>query len=997
MDAGGGGGGSGIISSPGTEEDKFARRRSRRVSFADTTAVHVFDRDEDFETPPEEREPDSASTPPSLSPSPSPGRNSAGREDGDDTEEDFPRPPVFFLPDVESSSPGSAAGSIASSMDDENLFGPFVSASFIQTGRPSDSGISEDGNHDITMDSRTFSMHFCSIAPPDDCTANSAASLMTPNMASKGLVKELTASDPGRTSSSGRGALTDMSLLTGNPRSYDYGKLSPTLDSMMQKVKGGQQTNSPEAGIADVTPDRVLAFSASGKENMEENLCIGDVLSSDKLGIVNTIIEQGSMGNSVSTSTDLIQEDNEMIISGHDNSQNCNHDCMIVDPGVNNTVEPSAKFSPAYKSFVRNDDVQLDLLPQALSKDQQSGSNCTTNASYMCDVDLEPNLLDQPPGTNNAGPSQFPSATPDILLMDAEKPHQQNEVMGTETILHTPTTVGLQLQVPQSSISSLRSKRLKLFSATPLSNSKVASQKACYFGSEFGELAKTTSALKNSPKTRLQESPTASRLPLVEKIERGHQANDMFSNTEDHDPILSVSSNPVSKLKKTSDSFILGTPQRQGLNEATKVQDPSCHFLTLDSQPNHGYISHLDLDGVGRKKTVKESGYALPERSDETAKAARSPRKSRKEISCVLQSSPMIKETQNGAHETTAKGSGHAVQESPDETAKAVKSPRKSRKDLSFVPEASTVIKENQNRAHDNGHSVNVDWNKVLCTISNAMDQVLPASMSKLNLQQLDMLSDKLDEVHMARKYKRLSTAVRVKYACGDKQNRLEEARSLHGKLFYEKAKLQINNIKLAKLKNKAQLYQDGIQECCFLKSKILGGAQTKDASLPAAISIDSSDRQEEPAVVAERRLELSNIQQKLEKLRSSLECFRNMEVGISFDSVMRCAEEQLKMRDQLRIIHQQTMLCEVSGIVKRDNKRDVILNYRNLLFQRIILNTSNIFVNNSLNGTKIGQTYPNSDASVAFNFLFKAEENQRVSDLQSLQMKIMLWGLLVE
>jgi hypothetical protein len=27
--------------------------------------------------------------------------------------------------------------------------------------------------------------------------------------------------------------------------------------------------------------------------------------------------------------------------------------------------------------------------------------------------------------------------------------------------------------------------------------------------------------------------------------------------------------------------------------------------------------------------------------------------------------------------------------------------------------------------------------------------------------------------------------------------------------------------------------------------------------------------------------------------------------------------------------------LCELTGIVKRDNKRDLILNYRNLLFQR--------------------------------------------------------------
>lgn len=192
---------------------------------------------------------------------------------------------------------------------DENFFGP-VSASFIQIGRPSDSGMSEDDNHDITMDSRTFSMHFRNIAPPDDCTANSAASLMTPNTACEGPLKELTASNPAIASISGQDSLTDMSLLSGNPRTYDYGKLSPGLSSMMNKV-----------GVSDVTPGCVLTLSTSEKESREEILCIDSGISSDKLVMVNAIVEHISMRNPVSTSTDLIQEDNEMIIDGQENSQ----------------------------------------------------------------------------------------------------------------------------------------------------------------------------------------------------------------------------------------------------------------------------------------------------------------------------------------------------------------------------------------------------------------------------------------------------------------------------------------------------------------------------------------------------------------------------------------------------------------------------------------------------------------------------------------------------
>uniref|UniRef100_A0A0A9F090 Knl1 C-terminal RWD domain-containing protein n=1 Tax=Arundo donax TaxID=35708 RepID=A0A0A9F090_ARUDO len=107
----------------------------------------------------------------------------------------------------------------------------------------------------------------------------------------------------------------------------------------------------------------------------------------------------------------------------------------------------------------------------------------------------------------------------------------------------------------------------------------------------------------------------------------------------------------------------------------------------------------------------------------------------------------------------------------------------------------------------------------------------------------------------------------------------------------------------------------------------------------------------------------------------------------------MRSAEEQLEMRNHCLTIHRQAGLWELKDIAKRGNKRDFILNYRNLLFQRIILNISHmssIFVINSLKGTKIVQTFPNLDATVAFNFVFKSEESHRVNDLRSLQKKTM-------
>ncbi|KAL6839482.1 hypothetical protein ACP4OV_030752 [Aristida adscensionis] len=950
MDAAGGRGG--FIPSPATEDETIARRRSRRVSFAETTAVHVFARDEDFETPPEER---AASASPSPSRSPSPGRSSTEPEDGDETEEGEETPvlPVRFPREVDSSSPGSAAGSMVSN-DDDNFFGP-VSTKFIQSGRPSDSGISEDDNHDITLDSRTFSLHFRNVAPSDDFSVNSAASLMTPNPASRGPAKELTVSEPGIKLSSGQDTYTDMSVFTGNLERHDYDKRSTTLNNLVQKVKEARQTRSPKAGLDDVNPNHVLALVASDKEHREGNSSIGNGISFDELGIYNTLEDLVPITNPVLTGTDLFQ-DNAMIVDGREQSQfkyaskrcrkandiscflcrleNCNGDHMVVDPAVNRTLEPPEKISPPGKSFMSNVDIQSNLTLQSFSEDQPSGTTDITGASSMSNVDLEHHPLDQPlskdqpPGANITNAPQLSTAADATFSKDTDHLHQQNEVMDRVTSPHTPETVVQPLQGTQGSISALRSKRQQLFSPNAKSSGKIAKKEACSLVNEFVTCDKRISDLKDALKFRLQESPIAARWPSVERNELGLLANYKFSNAEVHDSIISVSSNSIlqRQLKKASDSFIQVTPV-QGVNEATKVQNISCDDVTLGSQATR--------------------------ECDE--------------------------------------------QEGPEKTARDVRSPGKSTKQSS-LPQSSYMVEERQNGPHGNGHSVNVDWNKAVVNISKATEQVFSGSLNKLNIQQLDMLGDKLDETQSTGGYKRLPASVRIRHHCGDQQKRLAEVRSLHDKLLYEKAKLQINNLKLDKHRDMTQLCQAGIQECCFLKSKILYSAKMKDASCHAETLIDASDRQEEFARVTEKRLELNLIQQKVDGLRGSLECLHNIEGDTSCDK-LRSAEEQLELRNQCRMIRQQAGLCVLKDIVKRDSKHDIILNYCNFLIQRITLNNSNvhrIFVNNSLNVTKIGQTYPNLDASVAFNFVFKAEEGRIVNDVQSLQKIIMETSLLL-
>ncbi|KAM0919082.1 hypothetical protein ACQ4PT_008483 [Festuca glaucescens] len=885
MDASGGR----FFQSPATEDETIARKRSRRVSFADTTAVHVFERDEDFETPPEERP---------ASPSPSPGRPLAAEGDETEGEEEFVRAPFGFLGDVDlgSDSPASAAGSFSSFDGDGNFFG-VVSTSFIQPGRPSDSGVSEDNYHDQTLDSHTFSMHYNNLIPPDDCSAHSAGSLRLPDLESTTPLKELKGSESVK-SSAGRDGLTDMSLCAENAERYDYNKLSPTLNNLLQEV---QEPESPKDGANFVTADHALTLPSSETDHREEKSYIDNGVSSDGLVTVSSLKEH------ITTC----------------NSENCNDNLIPAHPHVKRTVKTAELLLPAppYGSFMSNIDLQSPLLDQPLSKDEPPGANQIASACILS------------------------GAVHTFSMRDAEQLHQQNQIMNSETVLHTPRTLVQLLPISQGSISSLRSKRQQLFTPIPHSTSNAADQEAGSLGSEFMKHGKRISALGHVLKFRLHESPVTHnhQLPIVERNELVLKKCNTFTKAVDRGSSVSVSSYSGTPQR-------LGAPPRQELNEATEVQDTSCNVLALDSLPNREHNSHMDPDGSGRKRGTEENvcaEHALPEKR---AKGPRSPITSQKQLPCVSLSSRMAE--------------------------------------------------ENQSEPHDSGQSLGDDCNKVVFTVSNSMKQmrICPASISKLNPQQLDMFGDMLGKIHAARKYKRLSAAVRIQ------DSRLAEARSLHDKLLHEKTKLQINSVKLDKLQNKAQLCHVGIQECSYLKSKIsqlrrstAGATQDKGGPLGAATSINARDRQEVHARIAEKKLVLSMVQQKAEKLKSSLEHFCDIKGDIG--EVVRVAEEQLEMRNQRQIISQQASLWTLNDIVKRENKRDVILNYHNLLFQRIILNISDmstIFVNNSLLGSKIEQAFPNLNASVAFNFVFKAEENQRLSDLRSLQKKSMETSLLL-
>lgn len=140
---------------------------------------------------------------------------------------------------------------------EDNFFGP-VSANFIRPGRLSDSAASDD-NHDITMDSTAFSLHFRSIVRSESGDLNTSTGVhlaseeKTPCQTTMPsdlesfmvLTKAKKLKSPSRSpvnkSSGGRDS-NDMSLVGESMHRYDYGRLSPTLEAIL--AEGSKEINA---------------------------------------------------------------------------------------------------------------------------------------------------------------------------------------------------------------------------------------------------------------------------------------------------------------------------------------------------------------------------------------------------------------------------------------------------------------------------------------------------------------------------------------------------------------------------------------------------------------------------------------------------------------------------------------------------------------------------------------------------------------------------------
>lgn len=261
---------------------------------------------------------------------------------------------------------------------EDNFFGP-VSTSFIRSGRLSTESATSDNDHDITMDSTAFSLHFRNLMQSDEQRSNSEGNFKTPTgvhltfgeetcgdsmqtngenfMVLTGIKKMIPHYTSGGRSNGG-GDSNDMSLIVENPNKYDYGKLSPGLDALLaevQHVSVSNQINISKSPKSPSSLNRLSGFYEQTSEPMDLKCSGGVKVQTTKVEGIPVEVLSDAISKASDADRKAIDADNGNCIftSGHKTSYSSS--------GINETLPADTAFG--LWNGAQNAPIQVRILP----------------------------------------------------------------------------------------------------------------------------------------------------------------------------------------------------------------------------------------------------------------------------------------------------------------------------------------------------------------------------------------------------------------------------------------------------------------------------------------------------------------------------------------------------------------------------------------------------------------------------------------------------------
>ncbi|CAA7407808.1 unnamed protein product [Spirodela intermedia] len=931
----------------------FARKRLRRVSFADTTAIHFFDRDEDVETPPDAKVGAEGSSQSGLGNEPlgfqgdgtdsedtrsSPRRLEDG--DDDDDEDGGDEHELFVRRYADSSSPCSTAGSVSSN-DGDNLFGP-VSTSFIRSGGLSE--VSDDNNHDITLDSTAFSMHFSNILPLDDPSINSVESPRTPTGLSvtndsEGFVLHSDAKKiPSRFGLlKANGYSSDMTLVAEYSNRYDYGKLSPTLQVLLAKVN---ETIQPQS-----------------RTDESKSLSSCKTLAEDP---------EASVSEKIRSSSDAV---------------------------ASTSIDDVYKAKPS--TFVSADvsNININSSPSVRSQKHYSAG------SHFRD--------ETPENEHRSKISQvFSSDSPAQMTIN-----DRSVSCSHEGRMHTPTgyqnTNRTLHSASEASISSLRTKRRQLLDDA--SRPFESEQKLSFSGVQSA-LSSKTKVIRDSERTSLIKNCNAefenfeieesvrskSRSQLSARDYRLHGLKSMEDDNGSKGCGKRLDTSADRRDEQGMDTAGMGasTEMDHEIHVDRPVTPGNIRRSIRDAEKNVLFESSKQAEEIiqmpqsGIRKDVKARNF-----DNFTEKHASSPASSysREQILDILES----------AH---AGSTFRTFISSP----KSILGQKLSvQKGQCFTPLVNDSVKLNSLL---NEKKSETPISHILTRIVESTRLPFSQLANRLDLPELDALEDLVCQLKNARKYETLCSHIQTTLVCKMSSSfALSEIRLLKETLLYEQARLQLRSIKHDRLLKKSQELQSRIHDISKLRlsfMQLMGKqldvvpatapkyvSQVIDPYVYSSSCFDFYPVAEEHDKAASMRQKLEEMDEKIKSLIKFFGAHYNVNGTLSHDELIKVISDHFRKWNDRRTVCQRLQLWKLVDVMNQTDQCDILLNYCDFFSHRFTISftpASRFGVDLSMNDGNIEKSFPNMRAPTAFHAVFnESKRNRRLSSMRCFQNEI--------
>ncbi|CAJ2668358.1 unnamed protein product [Trifolium pratense] len=325
--------------------------------------------------------------------------------------------------------------------------------------------------------------------------------------------------------------------------------------------------------------------------------------------------------------------------------------------------------------------------------------------------------------------------------------------------------------------------------------------------------------------------------------------------------------------------------------------------------------------------------------------------------------------------------------------------------DLQFVLEQTSMRSEREKFGDQKWN----DFDHVLERFSTSTKQLLSPSFDKLNFRLMGTLEDILVRLQKVKKWDILSSEIHSQKLTDPldipRHKRVVEMKLLLFNIAYEKAKLQLMNVKRERLLEKVQQLSSGLQETQMMKNSMPCSAKTRlvdiqadDSHINTKIFNSQGKCQVSCKNVMETRQELENLDQKAKSLSEFFYSYCKMKGDQSYTNVVRSVRDYLEKRISYKLVFQNLKLWDVEDFERKDDYHMIILNYRGYIIQRFTVNAglSSIIVSNSLNDVNIGKTYPNMDAFSAFVFALNPHTTSKCMGRISMAQETQITGSLL-